>query len=77
MARRKKILSGVDPAYMEKQRQMLLRRHRNVIYLNDSEAAAITEYCQRFGVHSRSALMREAIMHKVLTELGTNPPTLF
>ncbi len=62
---------------MEKQRQMLLRRHRNVIYLNDSEAAAITEYCQRFGVRSRSALMREAIMNKVLTELGTNPPTLF
>ena len=77
MARRKKTIAGVDPAYLEKQRQMLLRRNRHVLLFNDSEMAAIEEYCSRFGVHSRSALFREAIMSKVLSELEENHPTLF
>jgi len=76
MARRKKI-PGVDPEYLEKQKQMLLRKNRHVLYFNDSELAAIDEYCSRFGVKSRSSLMREAIMQKILSELEENHPTLF
>lgn len=77
MARRKKQIPGVDPEYLEKQKQMLLRKNRHVLYFNDSELAAIEEYCSRFGVHSRSSLMREAIMEKVLSALEENHPTLF
>lgn len=77
MTRRKKQISGVDPEYLEKQKQMLLRKNRHVLYFNDSELAAIEEYCSRFGVHSRSSLMREAIMEKVLSALEENHPTLF
>lgn len=77
MSRRKSTIPGVDPAYLEKQKQMLLRRNRFVLLLNDSELAAIDEYCTRFKVHSRSALFREAIMSKVLSELEENHPTLF
>ena len=51
MARRKKI-PGVDPAYLEKQRELLLRK-------------------------AKSALFREAIMTKILSELEENHPTLF
>ena len=76
MARRKRI-PGVDPEYLEKQRQMLLRKNRHVLLFNDSEMAAIQEYCSRFKVHSKSALFREAIMDKVLSELEENHPTLF
>lgn len=76
MSRRKKI-PGVDPEYLIKQKQMLLRRNRHVLLFNDSEMAAIDEYCSRFGVHSRSALFREAIMTKILSELEENHPTLF
>ena len=76
MPRRKKI-PGVDPAYLEKQKQMLLRRNRHVLYFNDSEMAAINEYCTRFKVHAKSALFREAILSKILTELEENHPTLF
>lgn len=76
MPRRKKI-PGVDPAYLEKQKLMLLRRNRHVLYFNDSEMAAIQEYCTRFKVHAKSALFREAIMSKVLSELEENHPTLF
>ena len=76
MARRKTI-PGVDPAYLEKQKLMLLRRNRCVLLFNDGEMAAIEEYCTRFKVHSKSALFREAIMSKILTELEENHPTLF
>ena len=75
--RRKKKIAGVDPAYLEKQRQMLLRRNRHVLLFNDSEMAAIEEYCSRFGVRARATLFREAIMDKVLSELDENHPTLF
>ena len=78
MARKKKkVIPQVDPAYLDKQREMLLRRNRVVLLFNDSELAAVDEYCSRFNVHSRSTLFREAIMTKVLTELEENHPTLF
>ena len=76
MARKRKI-PGVDPAYLEKQKAALLRKNRYVLYFNDSELAAIDEYCTRFGVRAKASLMREAIMQKILSELEENHPTLF
>ena len=77
MARRKKI-PGVDPAYLEKQRASLMRRNRQVICLNDKEVEAIDEYIRRFNIKTpRAALLREAIMDKILSELEENHPTLF
>ena len=75
MARKK--IPGVDPAYLSKQKALLLRKNRHVLYFNDSEMAAIEEYCTRFKVHAKSALFREAIMSKILSELEENHPTLF
>ena len=77
MAPRKKVKKGVDPEYLKKQRAALLRRHRQVIYLNDSEMAAINEYCEKFRVGVKTVMFRKAIMEKVLKELNDNPPTLF
>ena len=78
MARKKKSQQlTVDPAYYEKQRLALLRRHRQVIYLNDLERSAIDEYCRRFNTRSRSALLRESIMERILSELEEIHPTLF
>ncbi len=74
---RRKNIPGVDPAYLEKQKEMLLRKNRYMLYFNDSEMAAIDEYCNRFKVHAKAALFREAIMSKVLSELEENHPTLF
>ena len=54
-----------------------MRRHRQVIYLNDSEMAAIRQYCDKFRVSTKTVLFREAIMEKVLKELDDNHPTLF
>ena len=76
MAAKRKI-PGVDPAYLEKQKESLLRKNRHVLLFNDREMEAVDEYCQRFKVRSRSALFREAIMTKILSELDENHPTLF
>ena len=76
-SKRINIPGGVDPAYLEKQKQALLRKNRHVLLLIDQERAAVEEYCHRFKVRSRSALFREAIMSKVLSELDENHPTLF
>lgn len=80
MARKKKKLpvSGVDPDFLEKQRQALLRRHRYVLYLNDNEKAVIESYCERFNtLKGKSALMRGMIMEMMMEELDLNHPTLF
>lgn len=67
----------IDPEYLKKQKASLVRKHRQVIYLNDSEMAAISNYCRLFKVHTKAVLFREAIMEKVLKELEDNHPTLF
>lgn len=77
MAGKKKNTGGVDPEYLKKQKASLVRRHRQVIYLNDSEMAAISRYCDKFRVGVKTVLFREAIMEKVLKELDDNHPTLF
>ena len=79
MAKTKKKKAGpaVDPEYLKKQKEALVRRHRQVIYLNDSEMAAIHQYCEKFRVGTKAVLYREAIMEKVLKELDDNHPTLF
>jgi hypothetical protein len=77
MAGKKKISKKIDPEYLKKQKASMVRRHRQVIYLNDSEMAAINEYCEKFRVGVKTVMFREAIMEKVLKELNDNPPTLF
>ena len=75
--KKKKTSQGVDPEYLKKQKEALVRRHRQVIYLNDSEMAAINRYCEQFRVGTKAVLYREAIMEKVLSQLDDNHPTLF
>ena len=78
MARKRKSLPvSVDPEYLKKQKAALARRHRQVIYLNDSEMAAIQAYCEYFRIDTKAPLFRQAIMEKILSELNDNQPTLF
>lgn len=67
----------MDPEYLKKQKASLVRSHRQVINLNDSEMAAINLYCEKFRVKAKASLFREAIMEKVLSALEDNHPTLF
>ena len=77
MAGKNKISRCIDPEYLKKQKASLVRRHRQVIYLNDKEIEAINQYCEKFRVGTKTVLFREAIMEKILKELDDNHPTLF
>lgn len=77
MARKKKKFSGIDPEYLKKQEASLRRTHRKTILFNEKELAAIDEYCHRFKVSSRSALIRQATMERVMQTLDETHPTLF
>ena len=78
MAKKKKVKSTpVDPEYLKKQKEAMVRRHRQVIYLNDSEMAAVQSYCEYFHINTKAPLFRRAIMEKILSELNDNHPTLF
>jgi len=67
----------VDPDFLQKQKASLVRKNRTALYFNDRELAAINAYCEKFKIHSKSALFREAIMEKVISQLEDNHPTLF
>lgn len=77
MKRKKKNIPNVDPDFLEKQKASLVRTHRQVLYFNDKEMAAIDEFCRRFKVTSKSAVFRQAIMKQILEQLEENHPTLF
>ncbi|MCI1785842.1 MAG: hypothetical protein LKI59_06875 [Bacteroidales bacterium] len=77
MKRKKDSIHDVSPDFLDRQKDSLVRRNREVIYLNDKERDAINLYCKRFGVRCKSVLFRKAIMEKVLTELDETHPTLF
>ncbi len=78
MARKKtKKFTGVDPEYLERQKASLRRNCRKSVLFNQQELAAIQEYCRLFNVSSLSALMRQALMERVLGALDENHPTLF
>ena len=74
---RKRKIPKIDPEFLSREKASMVRKNRQVIYLNDKEMAAINEYCSRFKVNTKSVLFRQAIMEKVLKDLGSNPPTLF
>ncbi len=76
-ARKKKTIPNVDPDFLEKQKAALVRSHRQVLYFNENEMNAIDEYCRRFKVSSRAAMLRQAIIERVLSDLDENHPTLF
>lgn len=73
----KKKAFAVAPDFLEKQRASLRRTHRQVIYLNDKELAAVDEYCRQFKISAKSSLYRQAIMERILSGLDENHPTLF
>lgn len=75
--RKRKANNLPDPDFLTKQKKALQRRHRQVIYLNDSEMAAVREYCSRYGITARSSIFREAAMERILSQLDDSHPTLF
>lgn len=75
---RSKRIPGVDPDFYLRHKDGLIRRHRQVILLNDKELEAIEEYRRRYNIKtSKATLLREILMDKVLSGLDESHPTLF
>lgn len=77
MAAKHRKYSAIDPDYLARERESLRRVHRKAILFNEREIKAIDEYCHRFKVESKSALIRKSVMETVLKALEENHPTLF
>ena len=77
MPSKKTRYTPVDPEYLLKQKIASKRSHRVVVRFNDMELAAIREYCSRRKITVLSPMLRQAIMERILTELGEDHPTLF
>ena len=67
----------LDPERAERERQALLRRHRQVLLFNEREMAAIDAYCRSLGIKSKASALRRIIMERVVAQLDENHPTLF
>lgn len=75
MARKNK--GGIDVRYPDKEKAALKRNIRKTVFFNKHESDAISAYRKKFGLHSLSALIRQATMEHILTQLDENHPTLF
>ena len=67
----------LDPERAERERQALLRRHRQVLLFNEREVEAIDAYCRSLGIRSKASALRRIIMERVIAQLDENHPTLF
>ena len=66
----------LDPERAERERQALLRRHRQVLLFNEREVEAIDAYCRSLGIRSKASALRRIIMERVIAQLDENHPTL-
>lgn len=66
---------AVKPSHTRKPREP--RTNRISIMLNDSEMHALQRYLDRYGVHNRSRMVREALMRTILEQFDKDSPTLF
>lgn len=57
--------------------EMLKRKNRLTIQLNDSELEAINLYCKKYRVKNKSAFVRGLVLKEVMTSFLDDYPTLF
>ncbi|MBR5735621.1 MAG: hypothetical protein IKX60_02350 [Bacteroidales bacterium] len=55
----------------------LRRTYRKTILFNDKEKAAIDGYCKKYGIKSKSAFIRNAVISHILVDMDENYPSLF
>lgn len=53
------------------------REYKVSILLNESEQRVLDRFCDKYGVHNRSKLIRETLMRAILKKMEIDQPTLF
>ncbi len=57
--------------------EMIKRKHRLTIQLNNSELEAIELYCKKYRIKNKSAFVRNLILKEVMSRFLDDYPTLF
>ena len=73
--RKKKEAVSVDA--MRNRKVTLRRTYRKTILFNEKEKAAIDGYCKKYGIKSKSAFIRNAVISHILVDIDENYPSLF
>ncbi|MBO7372112.1 MAG: hypothetical protein J6U34_06355 [Bacteroidales bacterium] len=73
--RKKKDSVSVDA--MRNRKVQLRRTFRKTILFNEKEKAAIDGYCKKYGIKSKSAFIRNAVISHILVDMDENYPSLF
>jgi hypothetical protein len=73
--RKKKEAVSVDA--MRNRKVTLRRTYRKTILFNEKEKAAIDGYCKKYGIKSKSAFIRNAVISHILVDMDENYPSLF
>jgi len=58
-------------------RDELIRTKREVVRFNKKEMEMINEYCRRFEIKRKGAVMRRIILERILKDLDESNPSLF
>lgn len=74
-SRKKKDAVSVDA--MRNRKVQLRRTYRKTILFNEKEKAAIDGYCKKYGIKSKSAFIRNAVISHILVDMDENYPSLF
>ncbi|MCF0164820.1 MAG: hypothetical protein HUJ92_06010 [Bacteroidales bacterium] len=78
MAKKKsKKKKSVEPDFIRQEKLKLVRKYRKTILFNEKEMDAINRYCAKYGIKSKSAFIRKAVISHILIDMEENYPKLF
>ena len=55
----------------------LTRKYRKAILFNEREISAINQFCEKYGIRTKSAFFRSIIISHIMEQANDNYPKLF
>lgn len=55
----------------------LIRKYRKSILFNEREISAINQFCEKYGIKTKSAFFRSIIISHIMEQANDNYPKLF
>ena len=78
MAKKKKSAKhNLAPDFRRERQDKLVRRYRKTILFNEKELSLINQYCEKYGVRSKSGFIRNVVITHILEQIDDNYPRLF
>ena len=55
----------------------LIRKYRKSILFNEREISAINQFCEKYGIKTKSSFFRSIIISHIMEQANDNYPKLF